>query len=219
MLIPLSHKLCTTTPAFAGGESLVITPIKEIKNGGSSNSYKVSFANHLGTHVDAPRHFDVNGKSISEYSLEDLVFTNPVLVDIPKDDSQFIERRDLENNKQLIAKADMVLLRTGFQKYRDVDPTKYSMRNPGIARDAASYIVSDFPNLRAIGFDFISTSACQHREEGRVTHRILLSNRDFFIVEDMDLSNYPRNTKRIFVVPLIIVGVDSAPCTVMAETG
>lgn len=217
-MVPLSHKLSAKTPAFAGGESLTITPIKEIKSGGSSNSYKISFSNHLGTHVDAPQHFDVNGKSIAEYSLEDLVFTRPVLIDLPKDESQFIEREDLEDNRRLIATADMLLLRSGFQKYRDSDPEKYSTRNPGVSSEAALCIVDDFPNLRAIGFDFISTSACQHREEGRVAHRILLSNRDFFIVEDMDLFSYPKKAKRLFVVPLVIVGVDSAPCTVMVET-
>ena len=198
---------------------MTIKPIKEIKSGGSSNSYKITLSNHLGTHVDAPQHFDINGKSISEYSLEELVFTRPILINLPKEESQFIERRDLESSRQLIAKADMLLLRTGFQKYRETDPVKYSTRNPGVSSGAAAYIVDNFPNLKAIGFDFISTSAVQHREEGRAAHRILLSNRDFFIVEDMDLANYPKNTKRILVMPLMVVGVDSAPCTVIAEAG
>lgn len=218
MIVCLSHKLCTTTPAFGGGESLAITPIKEIKSGGSSNSYKVALPNHLGTHVDAPLHFDVNGKSIADYSLEDLAFTKPVLMDLPKEESTFIEQMDLERHRQQILNADILLLRTGFQRYRDTDPLKYSTRNPGVSSKAAAYIVDNLPNLKAIGFDFISTSAFQHREEGRAAHRILLSNRDFFIVEDMDLSSYPSNAKRILVMPLMIVGVDSAPCTVIAET-
>ena len=52
MLVNLSHVLTKETPGFAGGPSLTISPIKEIKTGGSSNSYNLHFSNHLGTHID-----------------------------------------------------------------------------------------------------------------------------------------------------------------------
>ncbi|MFQ5950579.1 MAG: cyclase family protein, partial [Candidatus Geothermarchaeales archaeon] len=90
MFVLLSHRLGVDTPAFAGGPSLTISPIKQMDKGGSSNSYRLAFPNHLGTHIDAPQHFDPSGKPLSAYDLEDFVFTHPVLLDIPKDNSMLI---------------------------------------------------------------------------------------------------------------------------------
>ena len=217
MFILLSHFLGVDTPAFAGGPSLTISPIKEIGKGGSSNSYTLTFPNHLGTHIDAPLHFDPLGKPLSAYDLEDLVFTRPVLLDIPKEDSELIRRDDLQAEREPISKADLLLLRTGFERFRETDPVRYSTRNPGLSAEAAAYICQKLPGLRGIVLDTISASAVQHREEGGRAHTTLLSSRNFFIIEDAALSRYPGGVERILAFPLFVVGVDSAPCTLVAE--
>ena len=213
----LSHKLAVDTPAFALGPGMQITPLKEISKGGSSNSYSLSFSNHLGTHVDAPNHFDPKGRRISSYGPENFIFSRPILFDLPKQESQLIRIEDLEQRAETIEKADLLLLRTGFQRYRKTDPKKYATRNPGISASGAEYIARSFPRLRAIGVDTISISAVEHREEGREAHRNLLRDRDYFIIEDMDLAQYPKNVGRILALPLFVEGIDSAPCTVIAE--
>lgn len=218
MFTLLSHPLSVSTPAFAGGPSLSISPIKELRSGGSSNSYTLCFPNHLGTHIDAPKHCDDRGRPLSSYAAEDFVFTRPALLDLPKEESELIRPVELQPFKRRIASADLLLLRTGFQKYRHADSVKYATRNPGISPEAATYLMHSFPRLRALGLDTISASAVRHREEGRAAHRILLSGRDFFIIEDMNLMNYPKRTRRVLIVPLIVEGVDSAPCTALAET-
>jgi kynurenine formamidase len=191
--------------------------LKEIKTGGSSNSYTLTFPNHLGTHIDAPRHVDDLGRAVNDYAFDSFVFSHPLVLELPKGESEMVTSADLKEHAGKIAKADLLLLRTGFQKRRDGDPASYMNRNPGVSAKAACYLVSDFPRLRALGFDFISLSAVQNREEGRKAHRALLGGRDFFIVEDMDLSHVPRHIKRVLVVPLLVEGVDSVPCTVLAE--
>lgn len=217
MFVLLSHKLSMETPAYAKGPGLVLKPLKQITKGDSSNSYIIEMPNHLGTHVDAPRHFDLSGRSIAEYSIESLIFRNPLLLNIPKQDSELIMAEELEVHKDRIAKADILLIKTGFQKFRASDPERYSMHNPGLSSSAASYIVKNFPRLRALGLDTISLSSVDHREDGRLSHKILLSGRDFFIVEDMDLAKLTESPKMIIVVPLFIEGIDSAPCVVLAE--
>ena len=217
MLVNLSHVLTKETPGFAGGPSLTISPIKEIKMGGSSNSYNLHFSNHLGTHIDCPNHFDENGKTVSKYKLDDFIFNSELLVDIPKKDSELIEARDLEKFEKDINKVEILLIRTKFQRYRELEPERYSKVNPGLSSDGAKYIVDKFPKLKAIGLDIISVSSASNRDEGRKAHGILLKKRDFFIIEDMNLSNYIANIKRIFAIPIFINGVDSSPCTVFAE--
>jgi arylformamidase len=214
----LSHKLGVKTPSFSAGPSLTITPIKEMKMGGSSNSYTLSLPNHLGTHIDAPKHVDDGGKAISDYPFDAFVFLHPLVLEMPKGESELVTLEELKEHKGEIEKADLLLLRTRFQVYRDKDPAKYMNMNPGVSAEAANYLASEFPRLRALGFDFISLSAVQKREEGRKAHRALLSGRDFFIIEDMDLSRCPKRVRRVLVVPLFVEGIDSTPCTVAAET-
>jgi arylformamidase len=217
LLVLLSHHLSSSTPSFAGGKSLTITPIKEIATGGSSNNYSFSMPCHLGTHIDAPRHFSDEGRPIASFSIEDLVFTRPALVDIPREAGQLIERSDLEPFEDQIRGCDILLLRTGFERFRDSDPTKFSTEDPGLSGSSARYLAG-FAGLRALGLDSISLSSVPHREEGRTAHRTLLAGREFFIIEDMHLADYPsKSVARIVVAPLFMEGVDSAPCTVIAE--
>ena len=217
MLVNLSHILTKETPGFSGGPSLTISPIKEIKTGSSSNSYNLHFSNHLGTHIDCPNHFDMNGKSISEYKLDDFIFNSELLLEIPKTDSELIKSNDLKKFEKDINKVEILLIRTKFQRYRKLEPERYSKVNPGLSSDGAKYIADTFPKLKAIGLDVISASSASNRDEGRKAHSILLSKRDFFIIEDMNLANYVNNIKRIFAIPIFINEVDSAPCTVFAE--
>jgi len=206
------------TPSFAAGPSLTIRAIKEVRAGGSSNSYSLSFPNHLGTHIDASRHVDDKGKAVSDYPPDAFAFTRPVILDLPKGESELVTLGDLKRHADDIKEADLLLIRTGFQVHRHRNPMKYMTMNPGVSAEAAKYLADEFPQLRALGLDFISLSAVQNREEGRKAHTALLSGRDFFIVEDMSLSKFPRRVRRILVVPLFVEGIDSAPCTVIAET-
>lgn len=217
MFVLLSHKLSTATPAYAGGPGLTLKPLKQITKGDSSNSYLIEMPNHLGTHVDASRHFDPSGRPIADYGIESLIFRRPLLLNIPKQDSELIMAEELEAHEDRIVEADILLIKTGFQKYRLSDPERYSMHNPGLSSNAAGYIVKNFPRLRALGLDTISLSSVDHREEGRLSHKILLSGRDFFIIEDMDLSKLTESPKTVIVVPFFIEGIDSAPCVVLAE--
>jgi kynurenine formamidase len=129
----LSHKLGVKTPSFSAGPSLTITPIKEMKMGGSSNSYTLSLPNHLGTHIDAPKHVDDGGKAISDYPFDAFVFLHPLVLEMPKGESELVTLEELKEHKGEIEKADLLLLRTRFQVYRDKDPAKYMNMNPGVS--------------------------------------------------------------------------------------
>ena len=215
-MLLLSHKLNIKTPGFNNSETIKIKPVKEIKDGGSSNNYNISLPNHSGTHIDSSKHFDDKGKSIAEYPIENFIFKNPKIIDISKGESELITVNDLEKYKKIMLETDLLLIRTGFQKYRDIEPVKYSVYNPGMSADAASYI-RKFSNIKAIGLDIISLSAVQNRDEGRLAHSNLLENNDFFIIEDMNLKEYTIKYSKIYVIPIFIEGIDSVPCTVFAE--
>ena len=75
------------------------------------------------------------------------------------------------------------------------------------------------PYVRAIGFDFISLSPYQNRNLGREAHRTFLDpegvNAPILVIEDMDLSADLSRLISVWIFPLRISGVDSAPCTVI----
>ncbi len=217
MWILLSHKISIDTPSYNMGPSLEIRPYKLIARGDSSNSYIIQFYNHLGTHVDAPRHFDENGRAIADYTQEELVFKKPKLIDIPKDIDEPITAENLRSIQDELSNVDLLMIRTGIQRIREEKSESFAREGPYLTPEAARFIVDELPNLRALGVDAISISSPKHRTEGREAHRILLRNRNFLIIEDMNLQNKPTNIKQVIIAPLMIIGIDSAPCIVLAE--
>ncbi|MEM0443866.1 MAG: cyclase family protein [Candidatus Caldarchaeum sp.] len=217
MWVLLSHKLSTLTPCYDDGPRLEVIPVKQVSRGDSSNSYSVKLFNHLGTHVDAPYHFDEAGRRIASYTAEELLFSRPLLVDLPKKEGELITENDLRPYAAEIASADLLLLRTGFQSLRESRPEVFMKRGPCLSSGAASFL-RNFTGLRALGVDMISISSPINREQGREAHRILLRGRSFLIIEDMDLLDKPSKYMRVVVSPLLIEEVDSAPCTVLGET-
>jgi len=217
--IKLSYNLSRATPVYVGGPPVKIRQESNIEHGDTSNVFCIEVVNHTGTHVDAPRHFSVNGKKISEIDIENFFFQKPVCVDLPKNESELITSTDLEPYALEIAKADFLLIKTGFAKYRNTDMERYCHKNPGFSVEAARYLINNFGNLRAMGMDTISFAATRYPEEGIEAHKILLNNpeKPLLLVEDLNLEFPLKKIKRVMVIPLFVEEFDSSFCTVIAE--
>lgn len=128
---------------------------------------------------------------------------------------------DLQHASQMLQKSDCLLLRTGFGQYRSEE--RYRANNPGIAPETISWIRKEYPNIRCIEIDSISISSFQHRSEGIEAHKAAFSIKDglgepLLLIEDMNLRTFSNNNlKLVIVVPWQVDGIDSAPCTVLAE--
>lgn len=216
----LSYTINEDAPLYGSTPSIQITPHTRLANGDSSNTSILSIHNHSGTHVDAPKHFIDDGRSIFDYSPDELIFKHPVVVDCPKDTASLIVPDDLQHASWLLQKGDCLLLRTGFEKFRDDEI--YRTHNPGIAPETILWIRKEYPNIRCIGIDSISISSFQHRETGREAHKAAFIEMDelgkpLLLIEDMKLdmgTNVIIET--IIVLPWQVDGVDSVPCSVLA---
>jgi len=215
-VVLLSHLLRVDTPAFAEREGLRILPNKEIKSGATTNNYTLMLPCHLGSHIDSPRHYYDTAKAPSDYDFSQYVFERPLLLEIAKGPGELIQEDDLKSHQKPLEDSDVALIRTGFQSYRETAPKKYIWDSPGLSSAAAKYLCG-FRKLRALGIDAISITSPRHQAEGEEAHRILLRSGDFFIIEDMNLSNYRSDLNRVIVAPLLVAGIDSAPCTIIAE--
>ena len=172
--------------------------------------------------MDAPRHFIPDGRAISDYSFDDLIFNNPLLIDCPTDPGEQIELEDIHT--QELEGVDCLLLHTGFSRIRDRDKEIYRTRNPGISPDVIRWLRKEFPAIRCIGIDSISISSFMHRELGREAHTAAFIKQTglgepLLLIEDMNLNTLSTDNKRrqVVVIPWQILGIDSAPCIVLAQ--
>ncbi|MCC7342065.1 MAG: cyclase family protein [Bryobacterales bacterium] len=224
MLIKLSYNLSEHTPFYASLPKPQLRQIYDLEKGDACNSFYLTTSNHCGTHVDAPRHFNPQGRSITDYDLAEFVFDRPTVADMPLRDRELVTPSHLEPAlAQVPPTANMLLLRTGFGAHRE-DERRYIDQGPGFGPEAAEFLMSRFPSLRAIAMDFPSVSALAHEEAGAEAHRVFLgcgaySKRPILLVEDANLPEGLPPLKRVFIMPWLVDGLDSAPCTMYAEVG
>jgi len=222
MLIKLSHNLSERTPFYTSLPKPQLKQIYDLAKGDTCNSFYLTTSNHAGTHVDAPRHFCPEGRRITDYALSELVFFQPVVVDLALRDEELMLPRHLEASLSGVpSTADLLLLRTGFGQNRH-DERRYMDGSPGFGPDAADYIMTRFESLRAVAMDFPSVSALAHEQAGAEAHRVFLgcvkyAERPVLLVEDAFLPGDLPVLERVFVIPWLFEGLDSAPCTMFAE--
>jgi len=219
MYLKLSYDLTVDTVIPMEGFPLKLKRASSIEKGEISNTFYFEVNNHAGSHIDAPNHFYQNGKRIADFDISSFVFEKPLVIDVPKQDSELITSVDLEPFYSRISNCDLLLLRTGFSRYRNSQPLRYARKNPGLSGEAATFIKENCKGMRALAIDSISMAAAERLKEGIEAHRILLGDRHrpILLIEDINLKYDLAGLKRVIVLPLFIRGIDSSPCTVMAE--
>jgi arylformamidase len=215
----LSHPYATDTPSYGGRDKVEITSNSSIEMGDTANSSRWLFTNnHIGTHVDVPFHFDLEGKKILDFSPKEWIFQNVALVDVPCDGPRLIDSSDLEN-AIIDSNIELLLIRTGYENFRL--EKKYWNENPGLAPSLPNYLRTWFPLLRCVGFDFISLTSFQFRDSGKKSHLEFLKPREdqapIIVIEDMSLVNAANNIDWVIVSPVLIENGNGSPVTVFSN--
>lgn len=214
----LSHYLSDETPAFGGNKTFECCESSSIKKGKSSNSVHLHFNNHTGTHIDLPRHFDENGKTLSDYPADFWFFNKCYLLDYEAKPDQILDV-DVLGLSKLPRDIEFLIIRTGFEKRRNEEV--FWNNNPAFAPQVGFYLREHFPALKAIGFDTISLTGFQNRELGREAHRAFLrpykNTQTILIIEDMHLAKLTHTPKNVQCGPLMLKDADGIPITVIAE--
>lgn len=214
----LYYNLGESSPLYPGTPKVSLRKYKSQEKGDSCNTCVITFSNHSGTHIDAPRHFFKYGATINDFTLKELSFRKPVILNCFKRINELIEIRDLSALKKE-KKADFLIIKTGFSKLRDKFPRMYEKNNPCLKPSAAEWLKKNLPNLKGIGIDCISISSKAFPDFGKQTHKILLGNsKKFFgkpvlIVEDMFLPENLARLDELIIMPFFIEGADSVPCS------
>jgi hypothetical protein len=68
------------------------------------------------------------------------------------------------------------------------------------------------------GYDNIDVAAAPHLDGGISPHKILFRKKPpLLLTEDVNLGPNLRGLRRVLVTPLVVTGLDTSPCTVIAE--
>ena len=211
----LSYPITSKIPVYGGIADIKRNQVKSISSGSFANVYSVTMENHWGTHIDAPNHFFENGLMVNDYPADFWFFKNPMVIHIDLKPGELLCCSDwIESMKP---GTDIILFKSGWGKLRKTE--KYGIDNPGMHPEVGFFMREEYPSVRAVGIDWVSISSFANREVGRQAHHAFLDpdsvNNPVLIIEDMDLSHDLRELREVWVAPLRVEGIDSAPCTVM----
>lgn len=213
-IVLLTHPLDGDTPSYANRDRVEIARKEAIELGNTANTSTVHFSNnHIGTHVDLPRHFFDTGRTVTDIEPADWFFTRVCLIEIPCDSAKLISIEDLKIAR-IRTDADFLIIRTGFESKRGDDA--YWNSYPGIAAEACRHLRQNFRSLRAIGFDFISLTSPLFKSEGKAAHEVLLDDSSgafVFVVEDMKLKELKKEPATLCMAPLMISNANGTPVT------
>ena len=215
-MVWLSHVLNNSTPLYGGAKEISISADRSITAGDSCNTSSLKISSHTGTHVDAPRHFYQHGRTVESYTPVQWLFLSPAMIEIDSSPGQILDEYALSPSlSNLERTTDLLLIKTGFEKYRD--EVVYWEAGPGLAASLASVLADTLPGLRAIGIDAISISSLLNRQEGRSAHEAFLV-RNILLFEDMSLCQLQPKVpvRQVIALPLRYANADGAPCSIAA---
>jgi arylformamidase len=216
----LSHPLGVDDPRPPAIPAPELSDLYTIARDGA-RVHMLKFANHTGTHLDAPAHVIADGLSIVEFAPDELTYSRPALLELRLPAAGVVEPRDLVGTVEDLDDPDLLLVRFGCGELRRRDPHAFSTRCPGFGPSAARWLRERFPGLRAIGLDVPSIACIARLDETMRAHHELLGGpaRRFLIIEDMHLEGDLEALREVSVWPWLVRGMDSGPCAVVGRAG
>jgi len=164
---------------------------------GSVNIGKITTSLHTGTHIDAPFHFDNDGKKVHELDVN--LYVGPAcIIDVTGYESvgrQVLESFQLEGVTRL-------LLRTATE----VDPTVFPKNFTYLREDIGPFLKEK--GIRLLGVDVPSVDPADSKS---VSAHHSLHRNGVNILENVVLEHIQPGNYELIALPLAIKGADGSP--------
>jgi arylformamidase len=198
--IDISVPLYNGMVHWPGDPELRTSLAKSLKRGDVCNLTQLSTSVHIGTHMDAPRHFIKEGVGIDKVPLEAIV--GPCRV-IPIRDKESIKPAELV--PQRLRPGERVLFKTrnssrAWKTEEFVEDFVY------ISKEAAEWLVD--LGVQTVGVDYLSIGG--FFKDGVETHQLLLGAK-VWVIEGLNLSRVDPGRYELICLPLKLRGSDGAP--------
>lgn len=201
----ISLPITSSMPVWPGDPPVKLERISAISEGEHANVTFLHLCAHTGTHIDAPKHFIDNGKTIEQIPLSKLI-GDALVLHIPREVG-IITAGVLEAHPQneLLHQAKKILFRTRNSALWSAHPVSFVEDYVGIDATGAAYLAE--LDLDLIGVDYLSVAPYNATYE---PHHILLSQ-GIVLLEGIDLAEVPQGFFQLFCLPLMLSGSDGSP--------
>lgn len=199
----ISAPFSTNLPIYPGDPIMTQNEICDITKGDVANVSELYFGSHTGTHLDVPKHFFANGKSLDQVPIEKFIGVAKVFEIKGKDSISYndICNLNIENDDIILFKTD-----NNEMMLNPIFKTDFVY----LSYDAAKFLVEK--NIRAVGIDYLSIE--KYNSEEPIVHRTLLGN-DIYIIEGLILSKVKSGVYNIIALPLNIPNGNGSPVRVI----
>jgi arylformamidase len=182
--------------------------LARMDDGAICNVTKIHSSVHVGTHMDAPRHFINGAAPIDRQDLAALI--GPARV-IPIHDPAAIRSEELKiYNPQ---PGERLLFKTCNSPAAWQSPT-FHEDFVYLADEAAQFLVAC--GVRTIGVDYLSIGGFRH---DTVETHVTILGAGISVIEGLDLTGIEPGTYNLICLPLKIEGADGAPCRAILTRG
>jgi len=193
-------------PVYPGDPKLHLETVQSFEKGDAYELHQITMSNHVGTHVDAPRHFIPDGSSITEIPLEVLngrvrvvEIHNPEKIDVPE-----LQELVVVDDFRVLFKTRNSLL-WGSQKEFQKDFIY-------LTEEGAGYLAEN--GIKLVGIDYLSID--RFGDDEHPVHKILLGN-DIVIIEGLNLAEVEEGEYELVCLPMKLTGMDAAPARVLLK--
>lgn len=196
-LLDISQRLDNRTAGWPGDTPFTYSLAWTKAESGSVNVGKITMSTHIGTHIDAPYHFDSEGKRVIDLDPELYVGAARVihLHDCRSIGIASLEDVDLEGVTRL-------LVRTGAWPDRSVFPQQI----PPVEPELAAYLAAK--GVRLLGLDLPSVDPLDSKE--LLAHHALTEH-GVHILEGIVLDHIDAGEYELIALPLPLTEADGSP--------
>ncbi|HYL75905.1 MAG TPA: cyclase family protein [Bryobacteraceae bacterium] len=172
----------------------------KIANGDVCNLSQFASSVHIGTHMDAPRHFLADGHGMETMPIAATVGLARV---IAIHDPELIRIAELEQHH--LSKNERVLFKTRNSEHHWKTHT-FQERFVHIPQDTARYLATC--GVQTVGVDYLSVGG--YETDSAETHQALLEA-GIWIIEGLNLEHVEPGNYELICLPLKLSGSDGAP--------
>ncbi len=212
-VVDLSHPITAETQVYPGDPVPHLEQHSTIERDGF-NLMSVSMGSQSGTHVDAPFHFDDEGKRIDELPLP--LFVGPAVV---IDCGNLVGRQEitidsLGDQLESIESGDIVLFKTRWSRFYGSD--EY-FNNPYLNAELVKLLLSR--GVLTFGLDAINideTPDAEHAGVGFPAHHLIASAGGVICENLTNLDAIDFDRPIVSLLPMKFLGIDGAPVRAVA---
>jgi kynurenine formamidase len=193
-------------PVYPGTERPVFDKSFTIEKNGFAET-QVRMFSHTGTHMDAPAHMVLGGKTLDEYPVEHFI-GEAYMLDLTNGVPGI---RELEADAALIEKSDFIIMKTGWSKKWGME--SYFNDFPVLSEELLDYLFQF--DIRGFGVDAISVDPVSTTT---FDNHMKMFAKECTIVENLkNLESIPQKNFKIIMLPLLTKDSDGFSARVVAE--